>query len=905
MVLGGAPPVSADPATPTSPQCRIDNTTVTCSGDLSDGVLVDAGTKGTYTDLVLTRLSKTIAPPRGSDGIKFSSDSSDISIAVDASEFGIQITGDGNSDTPNYGLFAHSETANHIKIELDGDIKTLGDDSNAVRAEIEGDGDVKVVVNGNINTSGDDSTGIITSAIGTTEVTVNGDINTAGHASLAINTNSLGNGNSLVTVKGNIKTAGADSDAIYTSAYDDGNAIIAVTGNINTSGDDSHAIYAYAGADVRVGLIGNINTKGSGSGGIVATSDDGNIHIGLHSGSVSAAQGNAVQFIGNGDNLLTIMEKVTIQGGSTYQKDGMTSKNFDVHGGDGNEKIINLGQLSTPGIIDLGGGRNSFDNRPSSIFESGESVILGSRNAFTNWGEFSPGGTDSVQHTALIGYLINKPNSQYTVTINPSAKGDKNDQLTILGRAILLGGTVKVSSTAKTYDGSYTILTASEGVKGRFDKVLDTIFADNTLSYKRNAVTLSSKSKGFGFCHFARTKNQRSVCTRFSRYANNKPSKKGIRRPITQGNSLNSSQVSANGTTADSSGGYHSPTHLELALLNQSTEDGFRSALDDLSGEVHASLKGSLVDVGQTTVAAINRRITTNVDNTDAHTATASVANLSLLADDRSGLWITGYHPSAATAATSRGSLIDMGLGGVLLGFDRELNDRWRFGVLGGYGQTGVDQPIRSSAALVDTWSVGAYGGAEAGTTRLSFGTLYSGHTIAANRSVHIDTFSEQLSASYGARSWQIFGEAAQQIQAANLMLEPFAGLSSVSLHTDGFSETGGEEAALTASSDTNRTAFTTLGLRGAIALRDKIQAQAMVGWRHAFGDRNPSSSLRLSNSSAGTVTGVPIAVDALVTELGLKASVSDSVNLGVAYHGRYEDGAADHGFKADLKLRF
>ena len=216
-----------------------------------------------------------------------------------------------------------------------------------------------------------------------------------------------------------------------------------------------------------------------------------------------------------------------------------------------------------------------------------------------------------------------------------------------------------------------------------------------------------------------------------------------------------------------------------------------------------------------------------------------------------------------------------------------------------------MSQRARLSSASVETWSAGLYGGAEAGAWGLGFGAIHNWHAVDTGRTVSFTNYSpERLSARYDARSWQFFAEAGHKVQVGSLMQEPFAGVSHTNLATDGFSETGGD-AALTSSSDTDNTTFTTLGMHGAMVLLDTVHVRGMAGWRHAFGDTDPSSTHTLSGSSPFTVTGAPIAEDALVTEFGIEASLSDNAVLGVAYKGRYGDGAADHGVNAGLRVTF
>ena len=182
---------------------------------------------------------------------------------------------------------------------------------------------------------------------------------------------------------------------------------------------------------------------------------------------------------------------------------------FDVLGEEGDEKIINAGTLTALGGIDLGGGTNAFDNQAGATFHSGTAVVLGAGNTFTNWGDLSPGGTDALQETELTGNFVNQKQGTFTVTIDEAG----SDRLDVIGTADLRGGTVSVTLLTDADAGTYIILTATEGVTGAFDDVIDTLFVDNRLSYGTGAggayVKLSFTVKEF--CEFAETANQREL----------------------------------------------------------------------------------------------------------------------------------------------------------------------------------------------------------------------------------------------------------------------------------------------------------------------------------------------------------------------------------------------------------
>ena len=716
--------------------------------------------------------------------------------------------------------------------------------------------------------------GVVTVRV-TGVITISGQFN-EGISAVSDGDNEDDGGVVTVEMTGKIVAEGSDIEGIYALSATD-RVKVTMDGNITVSGGNSWGIYAQtdgrdAGDTVTVDVTGDITVNGIGGKGIFARADTGNIGITLHGGIIDATA-NGIEFFGGPTgtgvfNTLRINNAVTISG-----------ETFDVLGGTGDEKIDNYGTLTTRGTIDLGAGANSFNNMAGATFNSGTAVVLGSNNRFSNWGDLSPGGASIVQETTLTGAFISEQGSTFTVTTGPNG----SDKLTVTDAASL-GGTVRVLGA---YEGTYTILDAARIslTENEFDDIIGSLFmtfvqknvdsnTDNvddtvTLEITRNSITIVEATGVTG------SANQRAVANALDSLEDTDSNNPNVR-----------------------------------AVLGLNTAEEVRAASDAISGEVHASLKGALTETGQRRVAAVNRRLAARSGNpdaqsSDARTSTAAFGNLSSRADRDSGSWITGYGAWGETDATPGTARMETDLRGVLFGVDRALGDHWRLGVLGGYSRTDVTQRARLSSASVDTWSAGLYGGAEAGAWGLDFGAIYNGHAVDTSRTVSFTNDSpERLSARYDARSWQLFAEAGHKVQVGGLMLEPFAGVFHTGLASDGFSESGGD-AALTSSSDTDNTTFTTLGMHGAMVLLDTVHVRGMAGWRHAFGDTDPSSTHTLSGSSPFTVTGAPTAEDAVVTEFGIEASLSDNAFLGVAYKGQYGDGAAAHGFNAGLRVTF
>ena len=84
------------------------------------------------------------------------------------------------------------------------------------------------------------------------------------------------------------------------------------------------------------------------------------------------------------------------------------------------------------------------------------------------------------------------------------------------------------------------------------------------------------------------------------------------------------------------------------------------------------------------------------------------------------------------------------------------------------------------------------------------------------------------------------------------------------------------------------------------------LTAKGMLGWRHAFGDVTPLSTMRFAGGgNAFSIGGVPIARNAAVIEAGLDYAVTLNATLGVTYGGQFGSGMSDQSVKAKFNAKF
>jgi outer membrane autotransporter protein len=491
-----------------------------------------------------------------------------------------------------------------------------------------------------------------------------------------------------------------------------------------------------------------------------------------------------------------------------------------------------------------------------------------------NGGALAPG--NSIGTLAVQGTLALSATATQQIEVSATAA----DRTNVSGTATL-GGTVQVAATPDDYGPhtSYVILHAEGGVSGAetLSTTVSSVFLDPTLSFDANNVFLDLTQ--LPFRSVAWTPNQRAVA-----------------------NALQAS-------------GTHSA--LGAAVFNQATGAGARQAFDALSGEVHASAAGVMLDESRYLRDAVLGRARQAYGNApgplaalgpEVPTVTSAPAPSPALDKPVSAAWAQAIGAWGRLDGDGNAATLDSRVGGFISGFDVTFADSWRLGLAAGYTQTSLDVDARNSSASLDNVHFALYGGTQQGPWGLRGGAAYSWHQIDTSRSITFPGFAELATADYDAATAQLFGEVGYAIALGAAALEPFAGVAYVNLRTGGFTETGGV-AALGAGDQSLDATFTTLGLRGSALLGVTngmaVTARGTLGWRHAFGDVTPELTFALSGDVPFTIAGVPIARDAAVVEAGLDIAVSADARLGIAYSGQIAGDAEDHGVRGNFVLRF
>lgn len=685
--------------------------------------------------------------------------------------------------------------------------------------------------------------------------------------------------------------------------YVDADLVMGGTGTAN-----AHLLATGAGTEVRVGNMATIGDAGDGQFKLedgAAFNVTGDITLGGQAtgfgllrmsgnGTTLSADNLVIGASGSGSfqlsgGVATIAGTVTIadQAGSTGNLFIGTSGSAGAAGG-----VLNASQV----VFGAGDG-NLFFNHTSNAYtfsaalvgagdisaSAGNTFYAGDGSAFTGttevtgglfnvsntlagsvsvWGG-SLGGTGVLETVfAESGGTVAPGNSIGTlnvtdVTFNPGSSyvveveaGGTSDLVNASNTATINGGNVSVVPYPDyTLGTTYTILTAANGVSGTFDSASfgSSAFVTATMSYDANNayVTLSQAAS---LASAALTPNQVAAAT-----------------------------------GADSLGAGNPLFGALSALDAASAQDAF----DQISGEIHASVKSGLIEESRYLREAVLGRLAEAGDDT--------------------GAWTEVFGAYAHSASDGNAAASHRASGGFLIGVDTPLAGDWTAGFVAGFSRSVFTAPDRMSSATADTFHAGLYGGIEQDGLAARIGGAYALHLIGTDRDVAFQGFADSLSSNHWAGTGQLFGELAYKAELGEIGVQPFANIAYVNHINGAYSETGGA-AALTAAASTTENSFATLGVRGDMDLavgETPARLSGTLGWRHAFGDATPGQALAFAGGDGFAVDGVPIARDALAFGATLDVQISETASLGILYTGQIGSGVSDHAIKANLGVKF
>ncbi len=649
---------------------------------------------------------------------------------------------------------------------------------------------------------------------------------------------------------GALASHGERSDVFRLSGDDN---IADITGSLMSTGDYSTALYV-DGTQNRLFISGDLSAQGSGSAGIYVV---GPLNKLVLSNAVLGGE-TAVYF--GGRNGLYIQNGVKIDG--NLVADGLRS-------------VMRFGYLIDEDGAYIGVDTNfrfRFDDDISGLWAgylgAGELTLNGDA-AFTTLVVREPAtlkGTATIQGAVDNQGRIAPGNSIGTLTIDGNYThaesavleaeigAEQADLLQVTGTADLQGGTLLLIPTGYLTDSQYTVLEAGR-VQGSLDTVwspaafsavLDTSHANSlTVDLSRN--TYESLVSNSGQLSLARALDEM--------------------RPVATG--------------------------AEAVMLN--TLDGL--ALTQLQGVIDE----------------LNPRLYTALTTASLDATHKQGRMLFLRMDREQGtpegprLWVLPTHENARYDATATSPALRSSAKGIMLGTEQQLSPGLLLGFAAGYSDMDLDLDLdllhSASRANRQSWDGYLYAHWQDSTAAAGWfaqAAVGLGRDMVESRRA-ITTLGVQADSEYDALHGLVSVNSGYRYPMGALELLPSAGLEYLWLREDGFTEQGGEGAALRVSERNSELVRSALGLQLEHSARhNEVALQTRLGavWHHTLSSSVDPADAAFAASGTGFGSDARDPADnTLELNLMLDAEFGNNVDTWLGYQYAIQD---DGGYRSD-----
>lgn len=654
------------------------------------------------------------------------------------------------------------------------------------------------------------------------------------------------------TVNGSrIEAAGANGTAVYAESGAD---------NLTLNLTDTELVAS--GSSLIARLLGTGEQTINLGAGVVATDNDGTLlnvlrDINTPTGRVDFNITGTADVAGDIRDSATSLADLTATGGTYLMLDAA-----NYHG-----NVHNVRELSLTNGARIGGGLAATPNIlladmfVNASVLSGHWNIAGTLNA-QNGSRIAPGNSIGTITTNNINW---GPGTVLEVEVNAAGQADLV-QVTGAAAADISNTELQVKPEIDDNDyrlgHNYTILTATGGVLGEFTSASwtgNTLLEVNPI-YGANSVMLSLGTNQALLDLANLTANQRATAN---------------------------SAIAITGLN----------TAAEAAFLSNNPA----AAFDMLSGEIHPSTRAGLINSS------------TGLSGTVLDHWRSAPAKAEQAGEGQSPVWVSYTHSRQDAKGDSNTDKRRNTVDSLVVGGEIELNDGWKAGAAFAYDNSHIKLDQRDSSAKTDSYGLALYSGKswQQGDNTLNAvaGVGHSWHSIETKRSTDLGG-AQTLKADYDARTTQVFGELSYTLPTGqDSVVEPYLDLTWLQHKSDSFSEKGGS-AALRGKNGTDNTTFSTLGVRSSTVVaagETELTLQAGLGWRHAFGDRQPDAKLAFieGNSSSFAVEGAPLARNSAALDFAASMQTSTNTRVGLSYGGQLGGGAQQHSGGLFLETRF
>jgi T5SS/PEP-CTERM-associated repeat protein len=488
------------------------------------------------------------------------------------------------------------------------------------------------------------------------------------------------------------------------------------------------------------------------------------------------------------------------------------------------------------------------------------------------------------------GDLTFAAGATYTVNIAGNGTGDR---LAVAGAATLEGGQVHVNAldpeTSYRAGQTYTILSATQGVTGRFDSTgTASAFIDPTLIYQGDTVLLAINLDDVEnpFADAGRTYNQIQAATGLD----------GL------------DQTAGSDALA---------VYNRLLMLSG---DQARAAFDLASGEVHAGVPHLARELSRLFTGAMRDRALSGL----AASAPAPVfvplgygpsdsPNAPYVASVPDAAWIAPLAGGGGIDGDGNAADLDWRAGGLAGGYQGggfTGSGRYAAGVAFGYLHGTADVDTRLSGIDADSLNLGLYGAWTDDVWTLSGAAAYTAASIDTRRRIVFGGLDRVAEADYWNHAIGLSGEVARNFSLGGWTVSPLATLDAGWSGHGAARESGAGALDLTVASGDSTWLDTGLGLaashRFATAGGGTVTLDARALWEHSFGDTRPDAGLAFVGSATGfNVLGPDSGRDRLRLGRGAGYATTGNLEFRARYDGAFSGSSQSHAGSLGLTIRF
>ncbi|MCX5614639.1 autotransporter domain-containing protein [Bombella saccharophila] len=460
-------------------------------------------------------------------------------------------------------------------------------------------------------------------------------------------------------------------------------------------------------------------------------------------------------------------------------------------------------------------------------------------------------------------------------------------QIHVNGDAVLNSATINIQGgeTGRVFAGDgYRILTATGSVSANHDNALTgdltngSLFVAPYLVFENQAVDVLYDRNDRSFESVGQTHNERET-----------------------GHGLD---------------GLPGSSDIVKAMTGATSGKEARRALNNLSGEIHASARTALIQDSYLIEQAVLDRLSdagchghdgdyvSSQGRYDFYTRRKE----SRCYSDHAIMWGQAYGSLGHNGGAGNADRLHHQTAGFVMGADAPVGDRWRLGGMIAYGHSMFNtNGASNSSGNSNNISLGAYAGSHWGGFNLRLGAFYTWNLMNMRRHVDVFGFGGRQTSHYRNGTGRAFTELSYTMHAGQFQFEPFLEGAYVNQYAGHFNERGA--AALYSQSKNRSVGFTSFGFRTARDFRIgdlRLHAHVMAAYRRAYGSLHSSRQERFYGSANDMdVTGVLLSRDAAVTKAGVSAKVTDRIDLDLSYIGQYGNHSIDSGATGSIKVAF